>query len=241
MAVKIKIGQKKQGFTENPVTEISADKENRNYFFVVSSSKKTERFQDTSFKRLSKKRDEIILKLKETSVEKFLKSIPREDIKVLKKSLAVKKVPICKTPIVSGNIELLQLRRKIILEARLKGLSDLQIQEIVSQEFDVSPQRVVSEILKVEEEIRQCAIVSHEEILLSHTERYEYLYSKFREDGFDPYALRALKNKESILGLHDQTVNIQVNNYIGSEFDTRFLSPEKKERLIELLSKINVI
>lgn len=230
----------KKGFNSVPITEIVFDGLEREFSFLTVKGEITTKYKNKSKKLLTKTRNNLIKKLEKGVKDDFKKQIPTNAIKILKKSIEEKPQKIFKKPVKSGNIELLQLRSKVILEARLKGLSDAEIKSLISEEFDISPQHVSTEILRVEQEIRQCAIVSHEEILLSHTARYEHLYGRFREENIDQYALKALKCKEDIVGLHNQTVNIQINNYIDNDFDIGFLPKEKQQRLKELLTKVKV-
>jgi len=230
----------KKGYTGTPITEIANDKEKKMFFFLLTQKNgEVKRYEDVNFKKLEKKRKQVIDKEEAKERKKFESKIPKEDIKILKKSAGEGRGQ--KTTVVrSGNIELLQLRRKVVLEAKIRGLSDVHIKQLVAAEFEISEVHAAREIAHVEDEIRTQAIVSHEEILLSHLTKYESLYSKFREEGVDAYALKALKNKENIAGLHDQTVNIQINNYMDSEFSVNTLSVDKQKRLKELLTKIKV-
>lgn len=227
-------------FTGIPITEIANDKDKKKFFFLVTRKNgKVIRHEDVNFKKLEIKRKIIFDREEAKERKKFETKIPKEKIKVLKKSAGEGRGQ--KTTVVrSGNIELLQLRKKVILEAKIKGLSDIQIKDLISAEFEISLSHVSREISLIEDEIRNQAIVSHEEILLSHLTKYENLYAKFREEGADAYALKALRSKENVAGLHDQTVNIQVNNYMDSEFSINILSGEKQKRLKELLIKVKV-
>ncbi len=230
----------KKGFTGTPITEIANDKTKKVFFFLLTyKNGKVKRYENSNFKELEKKRKEVSDREAMRVKKAFEKKIPKEDIQILKKSAGEGRGKK-KTVVRSGNIELLQLRKKVILEAKIKGLSDIQIKSLISTEFEISEVHVSREIALIEEEIRSQAIVSHEEILLSHLTKYELLYSKFKEEGADAYALKALRNKENVAGLHDQTVNIQINNYMESEFSINLLPKEKQERLKELLTKVKV-
>ena len=227
-------------YTGTPITEIANDKEAKKFFFLVTyGDGKTKRYTHSNFKALENKRKEIFESEEMKAKEELRKSLPKKKIAKLR-SNGHKRTTPTQVVVRTGNTELLQLRKKVILEAKIKGLSDIQIKELVSSEFDTSPLNVSREIAIIENEIRTQAIVSHEEILLSHLSKYEILYGKFREEGADSYALKALRSKENVAGLHDQTVNIQVNNYMDSEFSINILPKEKQTRLMELLTKIRV-
>jgi len=228
----------KKEFTGVPLSEIANDKEKKIFFFLRTyKNGKVKRYEDKNFKALAKTRQELLDKEAAKAKKAFEKKLPKAEIKVLKKSSV--KGGLGSTS--GGNTELMMLRRKIILEAKMKGLGDMQIKDLISAEFGISLVHVSKEISLAEEEIRKSSIVTHEEILLSHIDRFETLYSKFREEGADSYALKALRSKENVAGLHDQNVNIQINNYMDREFNIDILPAEKQHRLKELLSKIKVI
>lgn len=229
-----------KGFTGKIITEIERDEETGKWFFLLKQKNgEPKRYESVDKGRLRRRRKDVVAREDEKAAKQFEKKMPKEKIEKLKKSASGKTTEEAVVAR-SGNVELLQTRKKVILEGKIKGLSDAQIKILVSNEFGVSQIVVAREINAIEEQIRAHAIVSHEEILLSHMNKYEALYAKFREDGADAYALRALRNKENVAGLHDQTVNIQVNNYIDSEFSINLLSAEKQKRLKELLLKVRV-
>lgn len=228
-------------YTGRAYSKAEKDEEKDTFFFLLTyKNGRTKRFEDKNLQRLKVLREEMIRKEEEKDRKKFVEGMPKKEIKKLSRS-AHERPKGSNQPVVrSGNVELLQLRKKVIMEAKMKGFSDIQIKDIISQEFGISPSHISREINLCEAEIRNFAVVTHEEILLSHTTRYEKLYSKFKADGAENSALRALRLKEGVAGLHDQTVNIQINNFFAAEFNVNQLSSAQRTRLEQLLSKIKV-
>lgn len=223
-----------------PVTEIEHDKDNKEFFFVATVNGEDCHYSNKSVKKLKAERDELIQKLKEEVKNEFKGTSSIKKLQVLKKSKEKKAGRVFKTDTKVGNIEYMQMRRKIILEGKLRGLEKSEIVSVIQEEFELSYPRIMSEILEVDKEIMNHSIITHEEILTSHLYRYEELYKKFREENVDGYAMRALKCKEAIAGLHDQTVNIQINNFLDKEFDVKLLDKDEQKRLKTLLSKVIV-
>ncbi len=221
-----------------PVTEVEYDRSNKEYFFVAVISNEDCRYTDKDKKKLLEKRKEIVIELKEIIKEEIKKKTNTNEVAILKKSKEKTKGSYFKSDVKIGNTEYMQMRRKIILEARLRGLEKPEIVSVIREEFDIGEGAIAQEISNVDKEIKEYSIITHEEVLLSHINKYEELYKKFREEGMDSYAMRALRCKESIMGLHDQTVNIQINNFLDKEFDIKLLNKDEQKKLKTLLNKI---
>lgn len=233
-------GKSKKVYTGRAYSDVEQDEETKKFFFLLTyKNGNVRKFEDGNKARLTQKREEMIKKEELKDDKEFRDKMPKEDIEKLKDSGPERKTDT-QVVVRSGNTEMLQLRKRVIMEAKMKGFSDIQIKKMISEEFEISEVHVSREINLCEAEIRNYAIVTHEEILLSHVERYEQLYHKFKSDGAEHHALRALRLKEGVVGLHDQVVNIQINNFFAAEYDTNQMPVEKRARLKQLLSKVKV-
>ena len=128
-----------------------------------------------------------------------------------------------------------------VIKFRLQGLTSLQIKEnhypqLSQQEFDYL-------FIQAGDRIRE---INDNEVLSTrvlHNQRYEMLYDWFLENDFDTNAMKMLENSERLLGLHSNSVGLNINNLVEKKQDNvniynyKNLTDSEHGRLKELWEK----
>lgn len=128
-----------------------------------------------------------------------------------------------------------------VIKFRLQGLTSLQIKEnhypqLSQQEFDYL-------FIQAGDRIRE---INDNEVLSTrvlHNQRYEMLYDWFLENDFDTNAMKMLENSERLLGLHSNSVGLNIHNLVEKKQDNvniynyKNLTDSEHGRLKELWEK----
>jgi hypothetical protein len=93
--------------------------------------------------------------------------------------------------------------------------------------------------------IKKKTVEHLEHILPLHLMRYEEIYSWFKKHELYKEGLKALYQKEKLMGLHSELYEVQINNIFSEfdqmeQYDTTRLSFKEKARFYQLLKKVAV-
>lgn len=133
---------------------------------------------------------------------------------------------------------------KEIIARKLSGESLYEITKNIGTEFQLSNLAVGKHVVDAMQQIKERTAEQIDEILELHLSRYEELYRWFKTNGYLKFAVKALRAKEGLMGIgQDTVVGVQVNNYFGVEGSSNSyhidqLKEEQKKRLSLLMKKI---
>lgn len=130
----------------------------------------------------------------------------------------------------------------------LDGRPREEVEKLLVEKYEVGRASVAKIISEAYREIYKQEEIQLDDIITSHVERYEDIYSKLIEIKADKLAMDALKAKEKIIQLHKNGTHMKVVGGnaltvmpVGSRtyYDPNRLSKEQGSRLDELLIKID--
>lgn len=93
--------------------------------------------------------------------------------------------------------------------------------------------------------IRDRVMTDIDKIIPQHIELYEEIYKEFDEKNYVPGKLKALRQKERLIGLHKETGYVEVHNEVNIEvneepaYDVAKLNTKEQKRLSELMKRIS--
>lgn len=137
--------------------------------------------------------------------------------------------------------------REVILDAldlRLKGYLPADVIEILKLQYPTLTDKDFNYI-RSEVNLSICKMAEDDmfDLVTKHIVRYEKIYHWFRTNKLYDEASNILFLKEKLVGLHNQSVDLEINNIIGdetelsSEYDINKLSETEKQRMMFLLDK----
>lgn len=130
----------------------------------------------------------------------------------------------------------------------LDGRPREEIFSYITTKYDVNKSMADNLIVDAHQEIFKQEQIELDDIITSHVERYEELYTKLIELKAERIAMEALKGKEKLIqlhknGTHMRVVSGQVSSVtmVGAKtyYDPKRLTQEQSERLDQLLNKID--
>lgn len=132
------------------------------------------------------------------------------------------------------SLQEVSLRRTDVLEQMLLGYSRQHIIAYISNEYGVRKDAIDGDMAFCRKEMMEIATKQREEAMDIHLNRYELIYNKAMNPDLPQLgeAMKALKAKELILGMHKDTPTVQVNTLNLSGVETTDLK-QIKEILIK--------
>lgn len=104
-------------------------------------------------------------------------------------------------------------RRGEILSMIVDGCKFHEITKTLVQGYKMKVQSAHKEIYRAYRIIHSFSAQHYEDIVELHLNRYEEFYRIFRKEGIPRLAMRALRYKEELQGIHNDIVSIQINNF----------------------------
>ena len=177
------------------------------------------------------KYDEIVLFEKEKKKEELGS---KEKNNTIKKTTAKKEKN--KYGIESYNLEIIYQRHKEILADIIEGMPSKEIEKKYAEIYNLSTNTVQMDISKVTKQIKEYSMHHHQDVVAVHMERYEMFFRRFRELGNDTFAMKCLRLKENLYGIHNEVVTMQINNYHerveeGEKYNIKEINELQKKRL----------
>lgn len=129
-------------------------------------------------------------------------------------------------------------------ELILQGYPRSEVSLTLEKEFNITPTTANNYIHRTRQEIVDTISTDIDSIIDVHIEIYENIYKYFTEVNNTQGALKALFQKEKLLGQHREDTSIEVNNYTNTEivreemFDFKKLDSSETKRLEDFLKKI---
>ena len=128
----------------------------------------------------------------------------------------------------------------------MDGKKPEEIIPYVMDKYRLAKSTAHAELSKARQSIKGMKREQIENIVLTHLDRYEFIYARLVEINANLHALGALKQKEELLGMHNKTYKLRVSEeelrgtteFIGSTFDESILNKKEQSRMNELISKI---
>jgi hypothetical protein len=137
------------------------------------------------------------------------------------------------------------LIREFAIEGIVKGYSNDELIELIVKDYKkYSIEAVQSLVRGAMFRIREAALIDIDKIIPIHIALYEKIYKEMDELYFVPGKLRALRQKEAIVGLHKEQNTVDVYNEVNVEmeqdpqYNINKLDKKEQKRLDELLKKI---
>jgi len=131
-----------------------------------------------------------------------------------------------------------------IIELLLKGLSHSDIVLKLMSEFSFTAEAIDSAYATARKRLHESTLSELDQIIHTHTALYEKIYQYFDELDYLPGKLKAMKQKEALLGLHKEENIVEVNNTLNVEiekepdYDIEKLTIEEQGQLAKYLAKI---
>jgi hypothetical protein len=131
------------------------------------------------------------------------------------------------------------------IEGLIKGYAQVELVNILTKDFPEVPQEEVEKVIRgALKRIRESTMTDLDKIIPQHIEIYEKVYAEFDELYYVPGKLKALKQKEKIVGLHKESNTIEIHNEVNIEvekesgYDISKLTKEEQGRLGELMKRV---
>lgn len=131
-----------------------------------------------------------------------------------------------------------------IIRRKLGGDTLSTIIKDLSLQFNTSRMNIGIYLPEAANQIKQRAALIIEDVLELHLNRYEKLYKWLSEKGFIRNAVKVLKAKEALMGVGNDIVGVQINNFMGdiranfSSHDISKLDKKQRMKLLELYKKL---
>jgi hypothetical protein len=190
------------------------------------------------------------IKVHQQIIKDFIKKQKNASKEVIEQN--TQNIPQNKTEKIVGGITYLQdnpaalkQRRALIQQLKLQGHPLESILTQVSQKFGVGIETIRTECINISNEIAKNSAIKYQEVISLHSLRYEELYKRFMLKNNHSLAMKMLRLKENLLGIHNEVVDIQINSMVevGGEINkiylTSRLSPGENKELKHLLSLIH--
>lgn len=137
------------------------------------------------------------------------------------------------------------LIRQYSIEALIKGYANTELFDILCKDYPhVEPYDLESLIRSAHIRITEATLVDIDKIIPLHIELYEKIYKELDELYYIPGKLKALRQKEKIVGLHKETNKIEIYNQINVEiesdptYDISKLNKEEQVRLGDFIKRV---
>ncbi len=139
-------------------------------------------------------------------------------------------------------------RENDIIAMLLDGKSNRDISNYICTKYHVQPGSVINVYLqKAREVIKNRNKYELHTLLSLHIARYEEMYEKLYEMGAMAIAMRALQQKEKLMGFHKDGFHMRVTQgqisavsfqQVNSEYNIMKLDKVKRNRMAELVDKM---
>ena len=135
--------------------------------------------------------------------------------------------------------------RQFAIEGIIKGYSHSELLEIIQKDYpDVEASFIETYIRGGIIKIRELTLVDLDKIIPIHIEIYEKIYKEFDELYSMQGKLRAMRQKEMLVGMHKEINTTEIHNEIDLEietdptYDMSRLSQEDQVKLEGLLKRV---
>jgi hypothetical protein len=129
----------------------------------------------------------------------------------------------------------------------LDGKSTKEISDYIVHKYRTTPLYAANQISEARRIIKERKGFEAKELVLLHIARYEYIYNKLVEMKANGMAMKALQQKEKLMGFHKDGFHMRIskgqitsyqNSSVSAQYDPiRKLTPEKMARFEELMNK----
>jgi hypothetical protein len=137
----------------------------------------------------------------------------------------------------------------LVRDMLLNGKGRTAAMETIKEQFGITNQELLEYAYQKGVEYFQSRTINTLElqsIIASHIQEYELLYQSFKQEKDNSGMLRSLRQKEALLGYHNDTKVVEFNqenntiieNHVGSGYDLSKLTIAEKKRWQELMSKV---
>jgi hypothetical protein len=136
---------------------------------------------------------------------------------------------------------------QFVIEGLIKGYASDELLELLKREYgkvkNTSDEYFNLSIKRGYAAIKEVVLTDLDKIIPQHIELYEKIYQEFGDLYYVPGKLKALRQKEAIVGLHKEQNFVEVHNEINveieqePEYDIHKLTIEEQGRLEQLMTK----
>lgn len=129
-----------------------------------------------------------------------------------------------------------------ILKMKLEGITYNIILDTIKEEFKCSRIAAAFYYQKTIDVMKDLSLELSQQTLHLHLQRYEDLYNWFQKNNFTKLAIKAMNQREKLIGLHNESVEIEMNTFLLPEqkdiaYEINQLDQGQKIRLGKLLGK----
>lgn len=137
-------------------------------------------------------------------------------------------------------------RQNDIIQLLLEGKDRVEINNYIVSKYRIRQSTAIQYISEASVAIKNRSHSEVNNIISLHVQRYEGIYALLYEIRSYGLSMRALRQKEKLLGFHKEGFHMRVNSGVISsvqlqtvqgEYDVMKLSKEKQNRMTNLLNK----
>jgi hypothetical protein len=131
------------------------------------------------------------------------------------------------------------------IEGLIKGYDKIELLNMMVKSYPEMPSDEIETcIRRAYNIIKDTTLTEIDKIIPMHVEIYEKIYAEFDDLYYIPGKLAALRGKEKLLSMHNESTSIEVHNELNIEveasekYDLGKLTEQEQSRLEELMKKI---
>lgn len=137
------------------------------------------------------------------------------------------------------------LIRQFAIEGLIKGYANSELIALLVKDYpNVELSEIESLIRSAHLRISEATLVDLDKIIPLHIEIYERIYKEMDDLYYVPGKLKAMRQKEKIVGLHKETNKVDIYNEINVEvetdpvYDISKLDIEEQKKLNALIKRV---